>query len=256
MRFQGLIPQGYKADGSRYYRCPVCHGNKKLEVSATGRLWFCHKCGEGGRCDLQPKQQQPEREMKEWKLRPMDPSAWGATYLKRRGLGDFWEELCPHSGPSPLRVYLPIYEGRGTAPASWTARAICEGAEPKYLNPPLQLCRKRKSHLLWGLHRLSHPLDRVVLVEGIFDAVWSQDRLALLGKTISPIQIQLLKRWVLDEITVMLDGDAHYAAAKVADTLVRNWKGKVSIIHLPAGMDPDTLGAAGNKWVQKRERVG
>ena len=96
------------------------------------------------------------------------------------------------------------------------------------------------------------------LGDDIFDALWSCDRVAVLGKSISKDQVLLISKWCTEEIIIMLDGTAHKEAGRMAQMIAQHWQGKVSIAHLPSGVDPDLLDREGvgcAEFLKKRSRV-
>jgi hypothetical protein len=112
------------------------------------------------------------------------------------------------------RILIPIIQGGKTV--SWQARAI--GDHPKkYLFPT----GCRKSQYLYNLDTALH-YDGIVIVEGLTD-VWSvgPDSVALLGKSMSPYQLHILKTvWSFYGFaTVLLDADAYPEAQKIARVL-------------------------------------
>lgn len=260
---KSLTPRRYKGDGSVYYDCPSCKGRGKLEVSANGAVWCCHKQGVGGIVSIKSR---PEHtcDITESTLDQYTPCKAGQAQMiflqKHRRLPlNLVDELRPHTGPSLFRVYLPLYEYGSQTPAYFVGRAMFDGLE-RYYNPRLGDFLKRKSQLLWGLHRPNFPVETLVLCEGVFDAVWLPNSAALLGSSISDAQVQLVPRLVTQEVIVLLDGDAHAKANVIARKISLQWAGKVSVARLPHGKDPDELHRVGNHRVVelalcKRERV-
>ena len=112
--------------------------------------------------------------------------------------------------------------------------------EEKYKLPP----NFKKSRVLYNLHRVQGE-EHLVLVEGYF-AVFRLYQagipaVALMGTSISPEQIELLKRAGVERGTVLLDGDApgRLATATVVPTLARSFF--VHDVVLPEGRQPDDL---------------
>ena len=257
------VPQGTKSDGSKLYPCPLCHGRKKLEVDRDNRLWFCHKCGVGGklgdhnqlvRAGIVPIE--PEDHTRYYS--PASPESPQWIYLRRfRGLSDkLIKELNPHVGPSLVRVYLPCYELGASAPCYFIGRAIFDGFE-RYQCPPLEYFAKRKSQCLWGLHRIRGSQSLTVVCEGIFDAVWEKNRVAILGKSISDQQVDILRRITTEEICVLLDGEAAAEGAQACKRIAKRWAGRVSLARLPLDLDPDGAGVERvQESLEKREVVG
>ena len=159
------------------------------------------------------------------------------------------DDLRPHSGGQWYIVYFPLYalsESRqltaDSKPVYFVGRSLFN-EEPKYRNPPLtQFPAGGKSKNLWGLHLWRRKGQSLVLCEGIFDAVWSRNRVALLGKTISDVQISIIRQIEPQEITVFLDGDAQKHSMNIAKTLADRISVPIWTVDTPRGKDPDDLG--------------
>ena len=272
------LPFKTKGDESScYYDCPLCRGREKLEVHNVRPVWYCHKCGIGGRI--------PERarvrhtvQNRETANSLQSTTVWAEdgdflnayskltshstskliTYLwKERKLSESKiEDLQPHRGPSPLRVYLPLFRLGSSIPCYFVGRAIVNmDIFPPWMNPSLKMFGVRKSELLWGVHRIKGKVDNLILCEGIFDAVHYPNALALLGKTISTEQVLTLSRIGPQEITVVLDGDA---AQREAILISNQLRGIIPIyrIELPFGKDPDTIKDRDlGPWMKRRIRT-
>lgn len=250
-----------KGDGSKFYRCPHCN-KPKLEVDGASRKWFCHRCQKGGLL----------KGRKVWDERPIDlplpeelpvftplEAGRGIEYLKKhRGLGARQiEELHPHSGPTALRVYFPCYRLGSNSPNYWVGRLVLtDGAEeilPPYWFPPDGWYDK-KSSVVWGLHRVVRGHE-VVVCEGIFDAVWVPNSIALLGSHLSVQQARVIQELNPTQVTFMLDGDAYYKAVKAAHLLSRVLTKPIYIVRLPADVDPDDLKRKAKLWLGRKERL-
>lgn len=250
-------PQAQKGDGSTYYRCPMCRGNRKLEVSATGKIWYCHKCGKGGRCNgtrVKQIQQEEVPRRSYWRAKE-DSRQW--DYVEQR-VGELVTELVPHHGPDSRRVYLPCYDPSYTGPVYMVGRATDGDTCPKYIYPRNGEFPLRKREAIWGLQRY-HPetcgLGTVVICEGVLDAVVVPDAIALLGSTISDEQVQRISLLGCDEHVVLLDGDAYEKAVAVAIKLGRKC-GNTFVARLPYGHDPGSCGTDQiTKAMARKERV-
>lgn len=244
-------PDGRKTDGGLLYQCPFCHKPKRLEIDPHRHLWFCHKCGRGGRVGGKI-QTQPEQEKKQFDpslYRAMKPGHPGWTYLsEERGLPDrLISELQPHEGPTRARVFFPLDPPRRTC---YVGRSIVD-IEPPYLYVGVG----RKSGQLWGVHRVSPREPMLVLTEGVFDAVWERNRLALLGKSLSRTQTDTLCLLCPNEIVFMFDGDAYREATEAACKLAGRFSGRISVVRLPRTQDPDNLRENGQRYIERRERI-
>lgn len=182
---------------------------------------------------------------------------------QKRGLTQkMIHDLQPHSGGQWYVVYFPIYAlrsedserpvpnefgtlGHYEGPVYFVGRSLFN-EQPKYRNSPLtQFPEGGKSKNLWGLHRLWHDCMKprnLVLCEGVFDAVWSRNRVALMGKTISVHQIGIISRINPEEITVFLDGDAWKESMFIARSLAKRVSVPIWTVDTPRGKDPDDLG--------------
>jgi len=161
-------------------------------------------------------------------------------YLRDRGYGarelsEKWEVGFCESNPSERpwfydpRIVIPIMKPRlnpfepGISSelelAGWQARTIAtETDRPKYLTA----YGMKKTRLLYGLPDAKHSEGPVVLMEGVTD-VWryGSGAMALLGKTISQPQIDLIRRHLNGRsIIVLLDGDASDAAVTIRNSIL------------------------------------
>jgi len=250
MTTAGLTFRAKKSDGSFLYDCPQCNGKGKLELTRDRRLWYCHKCGNGGKSELFRGQVVREFEKKTFTAEEFqlieDQQDPRYRYLsEKRGMTQqMINDLRPHSGGQWYIVYFPLYGTINyyTHPTYFVGRSLFND-EPKYRNPPLtQFPAGGKSKNLWGLHRLSNTTKDIVLCEGIFDAIWGKNRFALLGKTISQRQIDIIRRIGPTEITVFLDGNTQRESILIAKTLAHQMSRPIWTVDTPGGKDPDDLG--------------
>lgn len=184
------------------------------------------------------------------------PNSWDGlgNYLRRRGASTHQIES---SGLVTLRddgrgfydrfrgrLIFPITDAQGRIIA-FGGRQIGEG-EPKYLNSPETALYTKGQHL-FGLHKAREAMRRngsVILVEGYLDFLIPyqagvQNIVASLGTALTEHQVRLLGRYVR-EIIVNFDPDSAGIAATRRSLEVLLAQGfKVSILTLPAGLDPD-----------------
>lgn len=106
-----------------------------------------------------------------------------------------------------------------------------------------------KQDVLFNLHRVDvSEFGGIILVEGGLDTVrlhgLSHPTLGLLGHSISDRQIELLLDLEIDQVLVMLDGDAagRTATPTIVDRLASSFY--VRNIELPDGEDPETIAEA------------
>lgn len=248
-------PSGEKGEHSLLFDCPRCKGHKKLEVHKLRRLWHCHKCGQGGSLAGWKKPKTFQDEMyndptDSWLehlalYTPILPGSREWRYLEenRRLSTHMIRDLRPHEGPVTGYCYFPLYSlGCLSQPHYFVGRSFLRHSKRKYLNPITGTFPVTKSGVLWGLHRIRPRQDEVILCEGIFDAVWDRRRVALLGKTLSKQQLEILRQIKPRKVSVMLDGEAGRDAARIAETLGASAGWMVDRFDLPIREDPDSLG--------------
>lgn len=144
------------------------------------------------------------------------------------------------------RLMFPIQDARGRH-VGFGGRVIGDG-EPKYLNSP-ETRVFNKSFLLYGLSWARHAIrkeDRVMLVEGYFDAIrlaasgveWA---VAPLGTAFTVEQAKLLRR-LTGRAVLLYDSDdaGQKATFRAGDVLLRE-RFSVQVVTLPEGEDPDTF---------------
>jgi len=142
----------------------------------------------------------------------------GLDYLVSRGI-DYSTSLnygityC-NQGHYKDRVILPVIDCGEIV--HFQARSIRHSSRhfPKYLNPPIP-----RGGVLWNLDK-AKTYEYVVLVEGIFDGLSvGPHAIALLGKTLTQTQIQMLMSSDIQNAIVLLDKDAIRSACKIAEQL-------------------------------------
>jgi len=246
----------YKSDGVSYMLdCPSCKGKDKMEVHPDGR-YHCHKCKRGGKKNTKLGLREQQFTLRSVKFRriPETHGQWkklAAERVSELGRAEY-EKLNPMKCDQldcVWHVFFPFYEG-GTI---IQAQGYLPGGlkNYRYWNPPLNWFVRRKSECLWGTHLLSYPIKRLVLVEGIFDALWGDNRLALMGSSISRSQVELIRELRPEKVVVMLDGDARLKAVQIAMVLDFT---KVDVAFLPWEKDPDNLKGEGEKYIETAER--
>jgi DNA primase len=175
------------------------------------------------------------------KLDPAHP------YLSERGLSQeqvaaFGLGYCSR-GVMAGRICIPIHDERGNLVAyagRWPSEEIPEDEE-RYKLP----AKFQKSRVLFNLNRLVPEITHIVLVEGY----WSTIRLhslgvpaaALMGTSISPEQIALLRARGTRCVALLMDGDEAGARARerVLSPLAEEFLVRSPV--LPSGQKPDTL---------------
>ena len=258
--------QRLRPDGATLRRCPFCQGDKKLDVTADERAWFCYKCWKGGALDSKGTLQKrmpwdsgfvDDPLSTQDQYAPAGKDSAQRIYLSKvRGLSvECIKDLRPCVGPSPVRVYIPLNNLHDPSPSYYVGRSMFEGFE-RYSNPRVNEFPRKKTEVLWGLHRLEPPCKQVIVCEGIFSAVHIPNAVAILGKWVTEAQIALLCRVAEEEIVVMLDGEAELEAATACKRISQVFPGRVSRVRLPYRKDPDELVREGwdvPGFIKKRE---
>ena len=180
-----------------------------------------------------------------------------------KALGQFGEEMLEGAGMRAHneqgerydrfrgRVMLPIQDARGRVIAFGGRILDKRDGVAKYLNSPdTELFDKGRT--LYNLHRAApaaRQSGRVVVVEGYMDVIalanaGIADAVAPLGTALTEMQLELL--WRMVEVPVLcFDGDAAGQRAAMraiarALPLLAPMR-SLSIVRLPAGLDPDDL---------------
>lgn len=242
--------------------CPFCSDRSgHFEADEMKGVWYCYRCGRGGRLAGaaaggregvsvgRPLTYGPPVDM-DSHGREVGPGTRLWRYLEGRGFDTHAiRRLDPRIGPDINRVYFPVRDPDGQI-QTFAGRTVHAGRDvPKWKFPYSNV---RLSECLWGIHEIQ-PRRPVVLVEGIFDAVWSDDRVCVFGTKISDCQIAMLRQRRPGEITIFFDGDdaGREAARRVAAQIRLQYTCAVSVIHPPWGMDPCDMGYDGNLYLSE-----
>lgn len=246
--------------------CPNCGNSKlKLYVNSEQEVFHCFVCdyGRGERisklmkdmgCDpsdydlgddsyipdpVQPKPvtDLPKKKLPEAYRQLIGNNSIGArqalAYIRGRGISDniislFDIGYC-FEGKYKNRILIPYYE-KGQL-VYFVTRDITNRANQKYLNAEWE-----KHTFLFNYERAS-KYGFVLVVEGAVDVfALPEHSICLLGKTISPEQRDLLKRF--KRIYILMDGDALRDAYARCDELGEAFDGRLYIVELPVGKDP------------------
>lgn len=257
-------PSGTKGEHSLLFDCPRCKGLKKLEYQKQRKVWFCHKCGVGGRQETGDRIRESREEYADvdpsdfWSehlslYSPLHPGSMGWNYLQetRKLSSHLIRDLRPHEGPLTSYCYFPLYGLGQSQPSYFVGRSFLRHAKRKYLNPTTGTFPVTKNQVLWGLHRIKPRQDEVILCEGIFDAVWDKRRVALLGKTLSQQQLEILREIRPRKVSVMLDAGVVVDASRIAYVLGKSAAWKVDYFDLPCE-DPDYMGSKSLERFRRR----
>ncbi|HJU68941.1 MAG TPA: DNA primase [Gemmatimonadaceae bacterium] len=171
---------------------------------------------------------------------------YGDARLAEAGLLVTREETNEQRPRFRNRLIFPIHDASGHH-VGFGGRLLGPG-EPKYLNSADSPIFS-KSRVLYGLNWAKHSVrreDRVVLVEGYFDAVrlWSaglEPVVAPLGTALTEQQAALLARYTRTAF-LLYDSDRAglKATFRAGDELLRH-SFAVQVVTLPEGEDPDSF---------------
>jgi DNA primase (bacterial type) len=231
--YEWLMAQSLEIVGNgREFRlnCPNCDDTTKhMYINITRTLWYCFKCGKGGKVQYQ--NQEPNLEAFDNELRtkfdatikpnvikslPINDMArnhgYAHEYLIKRGVTD--GEMIKYSiraslektGPYKNSIIFPMFGEK-----DWLDYFVCrkyDNSKPKYVNAPWS-----KDDTLFEAHAINTD-DRVknpwVICEGIFDALAIRrvgyNAVALLGKTATSQQLKTLI--MFKQFLIYLDEDA------------------------------------------------
>lgn len=151
--------------------------------------------------------------------------------------------------------YYDRFRGRIMFPIRNTSRnvigfggRVIGRGEPKYLNSPESVIYNKRQNL-YGLHSAGQHIQRngrAIIVEGYLDALTLyqagiKNAVAALGTALTEHQIQLLKRYSADIITVFdADQAGEQAMARSLEPFLKNGVAP-RVIVLPQGEDPDSF---------------
>jgi DNA primase len=253
------------------YNCPQCGiGQKKgnLEVSLEKHLFHCWSCGDvnnmhgplGKLIDiygskkqkkvynlLQPEEFKPKEKRKD-RLRlpegftlfkdssliyPVRRQAY--NYLKQRGITDEMIEkygmgFCDR-GKFTGRVIIPSYDSEGEL-TYFIARSWNPHTKAKYMNPEVE-----KDIIIFNESLIDWEKD-IYLCEGVFDALFLPNSIAMLGKHMSELLLNTLYEKAKGNIIIALDGDAFKDAVRLYEELNGGvLYGKIKVLKLPEDKD-------------------
>jgi len=163
------------------------------------------------------------------------PRAQAYNYLKRRGINDELIEKYDigfaTDGPYSGRIIIPSYDEKGEL-NYFIARSWAPDSRYKYKNPALP-----KETLIFNESRIDWKKD-VWIVEGVFDGLFVENSIPLLGKYVSDLLWEKLYDNCKGRIIICLDGDAWEDAKKIYYKLSGGrLYGKIDIIRLPLDKD-------------------
>jgi hypothetical protein len=261
----------YESRGQVAYNCKECdEGRNKgnLEVNYFEHIWKCWSCSDendthgtlGKLIDrygtkkqkkiynlLRPEEYKPKEKRKD-RLRlpegftlfkdsslvyPVRRQAY--NYLKQRGITDEMIEkygmgFCDR-GKFTGRVIIPSYDSEGEL-TYFIARSWNPHTKAKYMNPEAS-----KDEIIFNESLIDWGKD-VYLCEGVFDALFLPNSIAMLGKHMSELLLNTLYEKAKGNIIICLDSDAWSDAVKLYHNLNGGrLYGKVKIIKLTGDDD-------------------
>lgn len=269
----------YRKQGSEHlYRCPYCnHHKRKFSVNFDRNVYKCWICDAHGRnirrvirrfgnftnlkewdkisgvVDFSSEKfelfkEEPELppqriELPEGfktltgKVTPADLRAF--HYLQNRGLhkGDILKYKIGYcsEGEFEGRIIIPSFDYNGYV-NYFIARSFNDHWM-RYKNP------NASRNIIFNELNIDWDSD-VVLVEGVFDAIFAGNAVALLGSTLRE-ESQLFQHIIKNDSSVFiaLDPDAEEKAMKIARTLL-NYDVEVWKVDIPEGSDVASIGAS------------
>ena len=261
----------WKSPEEYLIKCPYCGDHKTHNhcyVNVVKGMFICHHCGESGiverllmdhgdgeKVEREPgmveKARYEEVDIESFKkvtgvVSTMDRMA--LTYLKGRGFTK--EEIEKYDvrfsgfGRYFGRVIFPIVEHGENV--SFISRSYMKTVYPKYLFPHHGETKLTTNECMWGWDSITEEHMRVVLVEGIIDAInvnrfVDHHALALHSKQMGEAQLLKLLRLSRDtHFIVMMDGDAHKDGLKIAKKL-KQYGRNVEMSLLAKDEDPGSL---------------
>jgi hypothetical protein len=156
-------------------------------------------------------------------------------YLIKRGITEkdvkYYNLHYGYSGNLAKRVIFPFY--RENKLVYYCARDITGESERKYINST----GKKEIYNI----EVASNYSEVVIVEGIIDAIMTgKDAISLLGKTISNYQIELLKKYEIKDVNILLDSTVKKQEICELAGRLKKYMRKVDILELPYG-DPGSV---------------
>ena len=272
----GLETRGHGAE--RMTWCPF-HDDKSpsCSINLEKKVFHCFACGEKGTildfvakmeqcsiresarlvaewCNFSGESPAPRRVARALSDQPAENEPLGFElrldphhpYLSERGVSSdtitrFGPGFC-NRGIMKGRVCIPVHDvdGRLVGYAGRWPGSASALDEPRYKFPP----GFKKRLVLFNFHRVREA-EHMVVVEGYW-SVFRLDALdiaavALMGRTLSREQEELIRRSRAERITLLLDGDE---PGRIATTEILLRLARHQFVHapvLPEGAEPDTM---------------
>ena len=261
----------YESKGQISFDCPICDEDRhkgNLEVNYFEHVYKCWSCGDengthgplGKLIDkwgnkkqkkiynlLQPEEHKPKEKRKD-RLKlpegftkfkdsslvyPVRRQAY--NYLKQRGITDEMIEkygmgFCD-KGKFTGRVIIPSYDSEGEL-TYFIARSWNPHTKAKYMNPEAE-----KDIIIFNESLIDWNKD-IFLCEGVFDALFLPNSIAMLGKHMSELLLNTLYDKAKGNIIIALDGDAFQDGVRLYEELNGGTLyGKIKVLKLPEDKD-------------------
>lgn len=172
--------------------------------------------------------------------KPTPPEKRAIKYLNSRGVTNKQIVNCGMAVSLESewkdRVIIPIIERGQTT--FYVGRAISKNAKLKEKSPSNEDFQISKSEVIFNLDKAVAKYGKIIISEGIFDALSFGDiGVSLLGKVLYQDQLNKILEYKdqIDEVFIALDWDAHQQATEMAEVL-SEWF-KVSIVNIPKKLD-------------------
>lgn len=272
LNFEDIKPVTSRDDLYIVSPCPICGRKNKLYVNVASKVFYCQRCNYGKGLHINKLFEDMGATIKDYfiddgvddkyykapkkqtleivKTLPVEynyiignnsqKAIIAYNFLRNRGIGDaliaeYNMGYCS-SGKYNNRIVIPYYEKNNLV--YYVARDFTGNQIPKYLNAPWD-----KTSFLFNYERVNTKsnLDFIVIVEGVMDVMSMPDNsVCLLGKFISPIQKELLKKY--EKIYVALDSDALDNEYELCKELydIHSGSNKIFVVEIPEGEDPSS----------------
>lgn len=249
------------------YNCVECdegRGKGNLEVSLEKYVYHCWSCGISGPIGklfdeygtkkqkktfllIRPEEMKVEEKKKNILRLPQGytkvleaspiypPHKEAFNYLKSRGITDEICERCniglTTTGDFQGRIIIPSYDNDGRL-NYFIARSWNPRAKMKYKNPPCE-----KDQIIFNERLIDWEKD-IFLVEGVFDSIFVENSIPMLGKFLSDLLLTTLYEKAKGNIIICLDPDAWTNALELYHTLNGGvLYNRVKLIKLPGDKD-------------------
>ncbi len=129
------------------------------------------------------------------------------------------------------RVIIPSYDSEGEL-TYFIARSWNPHTKAKYMNPEVE-----KDIIIFNESLIDWEKD-IYLCEGVFDALFLPNSIAMLGKHMSELLLNTLYEKAKGNIIIALDGDAFKDAVRLYEELNGGvLYGKIKVLKLPEDKD-------------------